>query len=223
MTNPAASPSTICVHPARGGAPATRSCASSSAAAITTSSTAITRYSVSDLRRVAHPAPNQAPARLPPSRFTMIGQCDPISEKGTVLARNDSAVATTTRLVALFRMTASSPRKRNRLMSRGSRNSAPPRPIKPPSVPMRVPDPNATGSRTRPKASIFSDMFAPRRAGDRAPGMKPARDPSWRLAARSCLRQGVGLCCYRSCLFLSAPAFLPLKVAFLPLDVGYQG
>jgi hypothetical protein len=42
----------------------------------------------------------------------MIGQCKPTSENGTVLARNGSAVATTTRLVALLRMTASKPRKR---------------------------------------------------------------------------------------------------------------
>ena len=37
----------------------------------------------------------------------MIGQCAAMSPKVTVPARNGSAVATTTRLVALLRMTAS--------------------------------------------------------------------------------------------------------------------
>ena len=37
----------------------------------------------------------------------MIGQCAPIAVKGIVFARNGSAVATTTKLVALLRMTAS--------------------------------------------------------------------------------------------------------------------
>ena len=64
----------------------------------------------------------------------MIGQCPAISPNETVAARNGSAEATTTKLVALFKMTASSPRKQNRLISNGSRNSAPPRPIKPPNV-----------------------------------------------------------------------------------------
>ncbi len=47
---------------------------------------------------------------------------------------------TTTRLMALLRITASRVGSRNRPTRTGRRNSAPPRPIRPPRVPMRVPE-----------------------------------------------------------------------------------
>ena len=75
------------------------------------------RYRCFDVTRVVHSAPAHAPKRPPANRFTMIHQCAPSSANETVGARNGSAVATTTKLMALFRMTASSPRKRNRLIS----------------------------------------------------------------------------------------------------------
>jgi hypothetical protein len=69
----------------------------------------------------------------------MIGQLAAIAETGTVAARNGNADAATSRLIALFRITASSAANRNTLISKGSRNSAPPRPIKPPRVPITAP------------------------------------------------------------------------------------
>lgn len=69
----------------------------------------------------------------------MIGQWVKTSESGTVPARNGSAVATTTRLMALFRITASSAAKLNHPIRTGSRNSAPPSPMRPPKVPIMVP------------------------------------------------------------------------------------
>ena len=51
-----------------------------------------------DRWRRDHPAPSQAPRRLPANRFRMIGQWAPTSRSGTVAARNGSAVATTTML-----------------------------------------------------------------------------------------------------------------------------
>lgn len=56
-----------------------------------------------------------------------------------------SAAATTTRLAALFKITASRAANRNRPIRNGRRNSAPPRPIKPPSEPTPVPTANAQG------------------------------------------------------------------------------
>jgi hypothetical protein len=51
-------------------------------------------------------------------------------------------------------MTASNPRKQKRLMSNGKRNSAPPRPIKPPSVPIKAPEPKAAGLLRRSGAPL---------------------------------------------------------------------
>lgn len=45
----------------------------------------------------------RTPTRLPASGLAMTGQCIPIWAHGTVEARNGSAVATTIRLVALFK------------------------------------------------------------------------------------------------------------------------
>ncbi|MEU0255746.1 hypothetical protein ABZ299_25355 [Streptomyces sp. NPDC006184] len=61
--------------------------------------------------------------------------------------RADLAAAskTTTRLIALFKMTAESAANPKRLISSGRRNSAPPSPIIPPSTPMAAPAPNTTG------------------------------------------------------------------------------
>ena len=53
-------------------------------------------------------------------------QCVANSENGTVPARNGKADVTTTRLIALLRMTASRAAKRNAPISNGKRNSAPP-------------------------------------------------------------------------------------------------
>ncbi|KFC64885.1 hypothetical protein FG93_05175 [Bosea sp. LC85] len=73
----------------------------------------------------------------------MTGQCAATSVAGTVPARKGRADATTTRLIALLRMTASSAPNRNAPISKGRRNSAPPSPISPPNVPMRAPPANA--------------------------------------------------------------------------------
>jgi hypothetical protein len=50
----------------------------------------------------------------------MMGQFAPTAENGTTPARNGTAEATTTKLVALLRMTASRPRNQNRLIRTGS-------------------------------------------------------------------------------------------------------
>ena len=60
-------------------------------------------------------------------------------EKGTVDARNGKADATTTRLMALLRITACKAANRKTPISSGNRNSAPPSPISPPSAPMIAP------------------------------------------------------------------------------------
>ena len=75
----------------------------------------------------------------------MIGQCAATLAKGTVAARNGKAEATTTRLIALLRITACSAANRNAPISSGNRNSAPPKPIRPPSAPMIAPPPKAAG------------------------------------------------------------------------------
>ena len=79
-----------------------------------------------DRWRRDHPAPSQAPRRLPANRFRMIGQWAPTSRSGTVAARNGSAVATTTMLTALLTMTASRAAKRNAPSKSGRRNSVRP-------------------------------------------------------------------------------------------------
>lgn len=75
----------------------------------------------------------------------MMGHCAAMSPKDTVRARKGRAVATTTRLIALLSITASSAAKRNAPIRSGRRNSAPPSPIRPPSAPMTAPPPNAAG------------------------------------------------------------------------------
>ena len=60
--------------------------------------------------------------------------------------RKGKAVATTTRLMALLRMTASNATNLKTPISSGSRNSAPPSPISPPSAPMIAPPPKAAGA-----------------------------------------------------------------------------
>ena len=61
----------------------------------------------------------------------------------SVQVRKGRADATTTKLIALLMITASSAPNRNMLIKKGNRNSAPPRPINPASVPMPVPLANA--------------------------------------------------------------------------------
>lgn len=73
----------------------------------------------------------------------MIGQCGVSCSKGTATSLAGNAVATTRRLMALLRMTASRAKNPKSPMSRGSRNSAPPRPIMPPSNPTAAPAPAA--------------------------------------------------------------------------------
>ncbi len=55
--------------------------------------------------------------------------------------------------LSVLRMTASSARKRNGPMSSGRRNSAPPRPISPPSVPIIAPPANALQALRRRQGS----------------------------------------------------------------------
>lgn len=69
----------------------------------------------------------------------MIGQCGVIWSNGTATSRAGRAVATTSRLMALFKMTACRARNPNSPISSGSRNSAPPRPIIPPRSPTAAP------------------------------------------------------------------------------------
>ena len=91
--------------------------------------------------------PKPSANRLPARRLRMIGHCSPTSQSGTVAARNGNAVATTTRLRALLRMTASRAAKRNAPIKSGKRNSAPPRPIRPPRAPTALPTKNAATDR----------------------------------------------------------------------------
>lgn len=104
---------------------------------------AMTRWSVCDFIFVAQPAPNHAPSRLPASRLTTVTQFAAMRLKGTVAVRNGKADATTIRLMALFRMTASRAAKWKAPISNGKRNSAPPNPIKPLSAPIIAPPLNA--------------------------------------------------------------------------------
>jgi hypothetical protein len=75
----------------------------------------------------------------------MIGQWAATVTKGTAAARNGKAEATTTRLIALLRITACSATNRNAPIRSGYRNSAPPKPISPPSAPIIGPPPKAAG------------------------------------------------------------------------------
>jgi hypothetical protein len=125
-----------------------------SAAAIRTSSTARTLYRVAERIRVAQVAPNQAPTRLPASRLTTTVQCGVSSASGTADRRAGIAVTTTIRLIALFRITAAKAANPKIPISSGSRNSAPPSPIIPPSSPTAAPALNtSSGRRTRIEAA----------------------------------------------------------------------
>jgi hypothetical protein len=79
-------------------------------------------------------------------RLTTTDQCGTTSANGTPRRRAGSAVTTTTRLIALFRTTACRATKPKRPISNGSRNSAPPRPIIPPSTPIAPPPRKAADS-----------------------------------------------------------------------------
>ena len=70
--------------------------------------------------------------RLPASRLTATGRCGATSDHDTPSRRAGSAVTTTIRLMALFRMTAWSTAKQQH-------ESAPPSPISPPSTTMAAP------------------------------------------------------------------------------------
>jgi len=59
--------------------------------------------------------------------------------KGTTAVRKGRAVATTTRLMTLLRMTAPHAPNPNRPMRSGKRHAAPPSPRSPLSVPMTAP------------------------------------------------------------------------------------
>ena len=94
-----------------------------------TSKMASTRYRVADAIRVAHDAPSHAPTRLPASRLTTATHSSATADRGTAPRRAGMAATTTTRLIALFTMTAARAANPNTVRSRGRRNSAPPRPI----------------------------------------------------------------------------------------------
>jgi hypothetical protein len=86
---------------------------------------------------------------LPASRLAATVQCNASAEPGTAISRAGNAVATTTRLSALFRITACSATNPNSAISSGSRNSAPPSPIMPPSTPTAAHATNASGGDIR--------------------------------------------------------------------------
>jgi hypothetical protein len=89
---------------------------------ITTSRMAMTRYKECEASLVAQPAPNHAPSRLPASRLRTIAQFAAMVEKETVDARNSKADATTTtRLMALSRITACMAANWRAPISRGNR------------------------------------------------------------------------------------------------------
>jgi hypothetical protein len=109
------------------------------------------RYRVTERIRVAHVAPSQAPTRLPASKLTTTGQCGDTCDQGTDTSRAGNADNTTIRLMALFMITAANAAMPNTPISNGRRNSAPPRPIRPPSTPTAAPAKNAHGiDRSRP-------------------------------------------------------------------------
>jgi hypothetical protein len=77
-------------------------------------------------------------------------------------AGRNRADATTTRLMALLRMTASSAAKRNAPIRSGNRNSALPRPTSPPRVPMIAPLKAAAASRVASPSITIPAMSPPR-------------------------------------------------------------
>lgn len=78
MTKPAITPALSCAAPVNSGCPAVASCPSTSTMAMAMSTMAMTLYNVADFRRIAQPAPNHAPSRLPASRLPMITQLSAI-------------------------------------------------------------------------------------------------------------------------------------------------
>jgi hypothetical protein len=76
---------------------------------------------------------------------------------GTAISRAGSAVSTTIRLIALFTITAWSAMNPNTPINNGSRNSAPPSPIIPPSTPIKPPA--ANGDRDRSAALTASGLI----------------------------------------------------------------
>ncbi|MDD4927613.1 MAG: hypothetical protein PHF58_14060, partial [Methylotenera sp.] len=116
-------------------------CPNNKIAATKINKIAIILYKDFDFIRVAHPAPVQAPIKLPDSKISTTDQWFSKFSKGMTLILNGKALVTTIKLMALLRMIASSAKKPNKLMSSGKRNSAPPSPINPPNIPMSAPIP----------------------------------------------------------------------------------
>jgi hypothetical protein len=71
MTKPAVTPINAWVMPANEGMPAVTLWPRVSTTATAANITAMTRYRVAERRRIAQPAPNQAPSRLPANRLAM--------------------------------------------------------------------------------------------------------------------------------------------------------
>ena len=90
----------------------------------------------------AKPGPEQASSQQVGDDRPMCGKC----RKRHSAARNGRADATVTRLIALLRMTACRAPKRNAPIRSGNRNSAPPKPIRPPSAPMTAPPAKVAGT-----------------------------------------------------------------------------
>lgn len=111
-----------------------KKCAANSRIAIRTSRTAMTRSRVLEASLVAQCAPSHAPMRLPASKLRTKERYGESSARGTLIRRAGIAAMTTTRLIALFMMIAGSAANPNSPISDGRRNSAPPRPIIPPTM-----------------------------------------------------------------------------------------
>ena len=88
---------------------------------------------------MARPAAHQAPNKLPARRFKATSQCVFNSAAGIAFMRKISAAATTTRLMALLKITASNVGSEKTPTRTGNLNSAPPSPIKPPNAPISDP------------------------------------------------------------------------------------
>jgi hypothetical protein len=140
IPNPAATPASTTAHQVSGSRSTLPKRLPIRAPAIATSSAASTRYSVAERIFVAHDAPSHAPARLPANRFTTAVHCEATADHGTDASRAGSTVNT------LLTMTAGNAVNPNKAISSGSRNSAPPRPIMPPSTPTAAQAGNASGS-----------------------------------------------------------------------------
>lgn len=91
---------------------------------------------------IALPAAHHAPIRLPASKLITISRCANSWSTAIDFVRNIKATVTTVRLIALLNITASRVGILKLPIRTGRRNSAPPRPIKPPKAPISVPDKN---------------------------------------------------------------------------------